>query len=89
MKCVVTQKETLSKTKNIPLSIEGRTFLTDLTEAHNEKLKDLYVEFNKDKAVPEESVRKLAPQLTKTEVLRLLSSGEKDVTETRDTLLGE
>lgn len=92
MKCVITGDETNMLTKKIPLSREGRSLLQKITDAHNEKIADFYVEKTKKDNpkvdLNEEYLRKLAPKISKSYALTLLSKEERDIMETRDQVLG-
>ena len=89
MKCLITKKETLSKTKGLPISREGRELINGLTEAHNANLSDMFVKAHAEKGMTEDQLRKLAPSINKSKALRLLGSGDKYMLETLETFLGE
>jgi hypothetical protein len=83
MKCVVTGQETSNKTKNIPLSREGRGKLTDILSDYNNKLKDRFVKEFAEKSGNEspetlEAVEKLAPKLSKRDILGMLTQKSVD-----------
>lgn len=88
MKCVITGKETKNKTKNIPLTLEGRHKLKYITNEYNTKLKEKFVNSFKEKSGNSsedalEAVEKLAPRVSSTFVLRQL------VNLSADELLGK
>jgi len=93
MKCLITGKETLSKTNSTPLSREGRELLTKILDSHNEKIFKVHEERTKESnngiALDEDTLRHFAPKIKKSRVLELLKLGEKDIIDTRDEILAE
>lgn len=95
MKCILTGNETNNKCNNYPVSAEGREILNKVHEAYNAKIKiefvnkavgqtesnaDDDVEINQDEL--KKTFARLAPQVSRTHMLRLLSIGVKDAVET-------
>jgi len=92
-KCVITGKETLDKSNNIPVSREGRKILTDITKSHNEKIFLVYKEKSKEANhgldLDEATLRRFAPTIKKSRVIELLIAEEKDIMETKAEILDE
>jgi len=91
-KCVVTGEETISKRNNIPLSREGRSLITKITELHNTKISDSFVERalegKEDSQVLDENfLRSMAPKISDTQTLRLILKQEPDIINTRNEVL--
>lgn len=73
MKCVITGKETLDKTNNIPLHREARVQLNEVVTEYNQKVKDNFVKEQVDNGtMKKEFAEKIAPQFTKAHVLRMI-----------------
>jgi len=93
MKCIVTGKETNDKTKNIPLSKDGRKILDEILVAHNDKIFEVYKEKSNEANggldLDEKTLRHFAPSINKRKALDLLVQEEKDIIETRDEVLDE
>lgn len=87
MNCLITGKETNSKTKGFPISREGRALLNDVLEAHNGRISEAFIEANSDKGLTEEALRKLSPKITKHYLLGLLDQKEADVMKTLSEVL--
>lgn len=82
-KCLLTGDETNNKTNNFPLSTKGRLLLVDVTNKYNDKLLDKFLESYKktgsnlsDDAI--ESVKRLAPKLSKHDMLKMLSEESEE-----------
>lgn len=76
-KCVVTGKETLNKTKNFPLSREGRGLLKDIKNKYNYLLKEKFINSFKEKSGNDseetlEAVSQLAPRMSDHDMLKML-----------------
>lgn len=91
--CVITGEETSSKTNNISLSREGRSLLSKITNLHNEKIADKFVEASKERnkdsknPIDYDFVRSLSPKITEKQALRLLEKDERDIVNTRNEVL--
>jgi uncharacterized protein (DUF1778 family) len=90
-KCVITGEETVSKRRDIPLSKEGRALISKVTNLHNEKIADLFVENalkkQEDQVLDENFLRSLSPKMTDIQTLRLLFKEESDIINTRNEVL--
>ncbi len=91
MKCLITGRETLDKTKNVPLSKEGRTLLNNILELHNEKIFKVFAEKNKEANngvdLDEKTLRNFAPSINKKKAIELLLKEESDIMETKAEIL--
>jgi len=92
MKCLITEKETKDRTKNFPLSREGREILDKLLKVHNEKIFEKYkkdaTEKNNGVEIEDKVLNMFAPKLNKRTALTLLSKREESIIKTRNDLLG-
>ena len=96
MRCVITGNETKTLTDGIPVSAEGRSILNDLHNVYNKKIKKEFVDKalgrakNKAEKVEEEFkedeltkvFEKLAPQVSRKKMLKLVNIGVHDAIET-------
>ena len=74
--CVISGKETLDKTKNIPLHREARPILNRVHHDFNEQVTEGFIKEQQETqgeiAMSEDLLRKIAPQYNKAQVLRMI-----------------
>lgn len=83
MKCVITQQETNTLTKGIPLSREGRLNLDSITERYNNEIKKQFkkrfkLKTNDSEEAAEEIASVMAPKFSKHKILKMLVNNTEE-----------
>lgn len=80
MKCLITGKETKDKTNgHYPISRQARTIFPKVVAKHNERIKEAFIEAQKEKGLNDELLAKLAPRVSNKYALELLKLEEPDM----------